>query len=632
MKTLAKVLMVCWLVASGVHSQVADSSTTQVSPDGSTSDSMSSSSPPPEATSPSSPAPEATSPSSPAPEATSPSSPAPEATSPSSPAPEATSPSSPAPDTTSPSSPAPDTTSPSSPAPDTTSPSSPAPEVTSPSSPAPEVTSPSSPAPEVTSPSSPAPDTTSPSSPAPEVTSPSSPAPDTTSPSSPAPDTTSPSSPAPDTTSPSSPAPDTTSPSSPAPDTTSPSSPAPEVTSPSSPAPEVTSPSSPAPDTTSPSSPAPDTTSPTPVEGTTTPVTVSPNSPNTAETSTPDASTPPTVTARPDPCMSNPCPVRSRCEPRFDNYTCVCFTGLVLQDNVCKEANVFPAEIRVFRNFTQAMADKTSEEFKKTSDEIVAELQSTLNNNTEGYITSIVFSLREGSVIANVQNIYSPTSTTTATAVNKAFVIAASCTGCLFAGATLTDTKLCSAPDACDPISTTCSEKDGKLNCECKSGYVKTNFTDRSCVVCPSGSKAKNNECVSCSFGYSGVNCQESYMLAVVVVSCVLGGLLLILLIVLIVICCRKSKKGSASPAKSSPYVEYDFRNRTVPKIPRANANSKGWEPANLELVESGSTRALVMPDHQSNGMKNFGNQNMAGIAYRTHGHINPYFQSNEGH
>ena len=48
-----------------------------------------------------------------------------------------------------------------------------------------------------------------------------------------------------------------------------------------------------------------------------------------------------------------------------------------------------------------------------------------------------------------------------------------------------------------------------------------------------------------------------------------------------------------------------DFRNPTVPKIPRANANSKGWEPTNLELAESGSTRALFTPDRQGNGMVN---------------------------
>ncbi|XP_062382396.1 mucin-13-like [Sardina pilchardus] len=529
MKTLAKVLMVCWLVAAVVQG---------TTPDTSTLDPLSSSSPTPDSTS------------SLSPDASSP--PTPDASS--SPTPEASS------------SPTPDASSP--PTPDASSP----------------------PTPEATSP--PTSDATSP------------PSPDATSP--PSPDATSP--PSPDATSP--PSPDATSP--PSPDATSP--PSPDATS--LPSPDATS-SSPVDGATSPSTSAPDTVSPNTAE----------TSPNTAETSSPDVSTPPPTTARPDPCLSNSCPEDSRCEPRFDSYVCVCLTGLVLQDNTCKKANVFPADIRIIREFTEAMKDKTSEEFKKNSDEIVAELQKTLTT-TDGYITSTVLSLRNGSVIADVQNIYNSESSITAEEVKVAFHKAAECPDCLFAGATLSDTKLCAAPDACDLLSTTCSEADGKLSCDCKSGYVKTNFTDRSCSVCPSGFEAKDNECVSCSFGYSGVNCQESYMLAVVVVSCVLGGLLLILIIVLIVICCKKSKKSSH--AKNSPYVDIDFRNKAVPKIPRANANSKGWEPTNLELVESGSTRALVLSDRQSNGMKNFGNQ--TGIAYRTHGHVNPYFQSNEGH
>ncbi|XP_026102858.1 mucin-13-like [Carassius auratus] len=67
-------------------------------------------------------------------------------------------------------------------------------------------------------------------------------------------------------------------------------------------------------------------------------------------------------------------------------------------------------------------------------------------------------------------------------------------------------------------------------------------------TVCPSGYKAENNTCVRCPFGYSGFNCDDSSLLALVVVACVLGGILLIVILaVLIYICVTRCNKKSSS-------------------------------------------------------------------------------------
>lgn len=300
----------------------------------------------------------------------------------------------------------------------------------------------------------------------------------------------------------------------------------------------------------------------------------------------------------------------------------MCFPGLVLQENICKRAKVFTGDLSINTNFTEAMKDRASKEFQETSDEIISALKTTIGGR-KGYIKSTVLSLRRGSVVAEVENIYGVDATVTPEDVSNDLKEASNCESCLLKGATYKAGELCS-DKACDLLSTTCSDENGLLECKCKPGYVTTMFSNRSCSICPSGYKEENNECVSCPFGYSGVNCDDSFLLAVVVVSCVLGGLLLILLIVLIVICCRKSKRTSGGTEKDSPYIDVDFRGRSVPKIPRANANNKGWEPNNLELVESGSTRALVP---ERNGAKNYREQNVP--AYRTHGHVNPYYENN---
>ncbi|XP_063077127.1 mucin-13b [Engraulis encrasicolus] len=505
-------------------------------------------------------------------------------------------------------------------APESTASPNPTPESTAPPNPTPESTAPPNPTPATTALPNPTPESTASPNPTPESTASPNPTPESTASPNPTPESTASPNPTPDSTASPNPTPATTASPNPTPESTAQPNPTPESTASPNPTPESTASPNPTPESTASPNPTPDSTaSPNPTPETT----ASPNSTPEASTS-PAPETPTPETPKPDPCLSNPCPDNSKCEQRFDGYTCVCRPGLVLQDEVCTSAKVFTGNLRIVQQaFEQDMEDKTSEVFKKTTADIVAELRTVLGTS-KGYITSTVQKLSKGSVVADVENIYELSSDVTAEVVNKAVAKRAECSGCLFEKAKLEDTSLCDAADACDLLTTTCNDTGGVLSCDCKEGYVKTDFTDRSCSVCPSGYEAKDNKCEPCSFGYSGVNCKESYLLAVVVISCVLGALLLILLIILIVLCCKKSKKGSGSLAKSSPYIDMDFRNQAVPKIPRATHNNKGWEPSNLEMVESGSTRALVNP---SNGMKQY---NGGVAAYRTHGQVNPYYQPNE--
>uniref|UniRef100_UPI0037E8C4CE protein HEG-like n=1 Tax=Semicossyphus pulcher TaxID=241346 RepID=UPI0037E8C4CE len=143
---------------------------------------------------------------------------------------------------------------------------------------------------------------------------------------------------------------------------------------------------------------------------------------------------------------------------------------------------------------------------------------------------------------------------------------------------------------------------------------------------------------MKCSFGYAGFNCNDSALLAVVVISCVLGGILIILILALLIYCFCGGRSQSKPDSSSSPYASDDTNQpwpTGITPIPRATTN---WDAApSIELTEGGSTRALVDKKHQTNGltgsydlnpdgMKTFKGKNPSRYSYLVQGHENPYF------
>ncbi|KAG7492159.1 hypothetical protein MATL_G00012370 [Megalops atlanticus] len=351
-------------------------------------------------------------------------------------------------------------------------------------------------------------------------------------------------------------------------------------------------------------------------------------------------------TNRPQACSSNPCPFDSICVEMFSTFTCRCLAGSFFDKGSCVPAKVFPGDLHLTKlEFTEKMSDTSSREFQETALKIEEMLRKALKTQN-GYIKSTVLQLRKGSVIATVDNIYdrssNATQNTSTTAINEFISTCGSNCGPL-ENATFKETALCQQnPSPCDTDTTECSSGNGGIaSCTCKSGYISSQFSNTSCMACPSGQKAVNNMCVPCPFGYAGFNCSDSALLAVVVISCVLGGLLLILLLVFLFCCCRTSHKEISY---NSPYpaheVQGQWSTQQMPKIPRATANPN-WEPTQLEMTESGSTRALVAKDRPRNGamalydvstddLRTFKDKNPSRYSYLVQGQDNPYFVADE--
>ncbi|KAG7459747.1 hypothetical protein MATL_G00214010 [Megalops atlanticus] len=349
-------------------------------------------------------------------------------------------------------------------------------------------------------------------------------------------------------------------------------------------------------------------------------------------------STTPTTTKPAGSCSSHSCPFDSTCENLFTGFRCLCLPGSFLSGDWCVQAKVFPGIMRLASiPFEDAMTNKLSQIFLDTTKDISEMLRVTLRNQP-GYLKSTVLELRRGSVIATVENIFQRTSNVTQESTSTAIATAIQeCGGgCgLLARAEFSATNLCSQePGPCDTVTTDCSySADGIVTCNCKPGYINSRYSNRSCIACPSGQKAENGKCVVCPFGYAGFDCNDSSLLAIVVISCVLGGLLLILFLAFIIYCWRRPRKEADC---SSPYKDEDFRNmwpnKDILPIPRASLN---WDPAQIEMTESDSNTQLARKS-LVNGMtgsydgaedlKTFKGKHTTRYSYLVQGHENPYF------
>uniref|UniRef100_A0A4W5JQ96 Mucin 13b, cell surface associated n=1 Tax=Hucho hucho TaxID=62062 RepID=A0A4W5JQ96_9TELE len=365
-----------------------------------------------------------------------------------------------------------------------------------------------------------------------------------------------------------------------------------------------------------------------------------------ATTEGPTATTPTeasTTSSKPDPCVSHPCKGGSSCQPGYgSHFTCLCLAGQRYSETrrQCEEAQVFPGSLLLPKMpFEEDMTDPQSNIFNVTAADLTT-LMGKILGTQAGYIDSTVLKLSKmpggsartfwsqpGGVNVTMENNFELDSiieeghikAKIQGAINVCAKTGALCLDDLLNSATYEETDLCHLyRKPCEDATTTCKSSNGRPECTCQDNYVKSEYSIRTCKACESGKKAVNGVCIDCSFGYSGLNCNESWKLTLVIVGTVLGALLLITLIMLPVVARKTSKKSSSKkssrnaevPTYTSPYPTKDFRASTltnggvtnassgfagVPKIPRAVPNNNSWDRgSNLEMTESGSRQALV--------------------------------------
>ncbi|XP_061837283.1 uncharacterized protein [Nerophis lumbriciformis] len=345
-------------------------------------------------------------------------------------------------------------------------------------------------------------------------------------------------------------------------------------------------------------------------------------------------------------CPAEPCPLESVCL----NGTCQCLSGSFLVDGRCTRGQVFAGQLHLSSlDFNSDMLNRSSKAFQNTAGNIATALAGAFSDQP-AYIRSDVVQLAPGSVIATVNNIFANMAASQESVEQTIKEVIASSSQGLLINATFSSTDLCGqAPFPCDTVTAVCTSANGLVICSCKQGYVSTVYSNTSCKACPSGQHGVDNICKTCAFGYGGLNCRDSSLLAVVVVSCVLGGILLILISALLAYCCWRRCQGDPG-SSSSPYPTGELAKpwpSDITPIPRATATST-WDTASMEMTEGGSTRVLVDGKNHTNGvgfqlkqarwkksgsydlntdaMKTFKSKNPSRYSYLVEGHKNPYF------
>ncbi|XP_070708281.1 mucin-13b, partial [Pempheris klunzingeri] len=342
------------------------------------------------------------------------------------------------------------------------------------------------------------------------------------------------------------------------------------------------------------------------------------------------------TTPTPDPCEEEQCGDGSTCVPRADqNFECLCLAGDYYNNNTknCENAKVFPGHLLLpGMKYTNQMTDTMSTEFLNAYRKIKSEFDNVFEGVLDYENTNVVelrpltkpkvWALPE--VNATVEIIFSASSDISTKEIEKKIENAATCADCLLANAKFAETKLCDK-NPCHNKTTECSSGNGSYTCTCLEDYLETDFSNRLCIACPSGQKIQGSICVDCSYGYSGLNCSESWQLALVIIGSVLGGLLLITLTLLPIVAYKSSKKSSkkkknadtgkpnvshfpdkaplvngnfaksqAAPVNGSANGPTAFANAGVPRIPRATANNSWDSRTNLEMTPSNSRQNLV--------------------------------------
>ncbi|KAI4822210.1 hypothetical protein KUCAC02_007769 [Chaenocephalus aceratus] len=268
----------------------------------------------------------------------------------------------------------------------------------------------------------------------------------------------------------------------------------------------------------------------------------------------------------------------------------------------CAQAQVFSGKLHLTSlTFKNEMSNRSSVIFRETAFQISTTLRNALKNQP-GYKQSDVVQLKPGSVqaIAIQEAIANPENT-------------------LLADATFIGTNLCvQEPLPCDVSTTMCTNTNGRPLCSCREGYISILYSNSSCKACPSGQREVGDTCQPCAFGYAGFNCNDSALLAVVVISCVLGGVLIILLLTLLIYCFRMRS------SKSKPDLSRKMTDGGSAHVKKHQTNGLGFHPKQKGWKKSGSY------DLNPDGMNTFTGKNPSRYSYLVQGHENPYFLPGE--
>ncbi|XP_059775964.1 mucin-13, partial [Balaenoptera ricei] len=351
-------------------------------------------------------------------------------------------------------------------------------------------------------------------------------------------------------------------------------------------------------------------------------------------TSTTNTTTPTTLSQSPSkPCQVDPCEGGSSCVNLHDRRFCLCSEGFYYNSSTCNKGKIFPGTITVKISSTSGLEDENSVAYQELYLKITTFFKNAFNNTDYGQTVIRKLSTSPSArseirtVHVEVVNIFIETTKETEENISRTIENA-------IANSPTEFTEYIKQ-DRCNYYG--CEKKNEQddcasgLLCQCKPGLQRPSPQIPLCVAlgpkCPGNCSTENNRqclvknsgeancvclpgykkdnrgiCQPCAFGYSGVDCEDSFQLILTIVGTIAGILILGMVIALIFSVRSKNKSRNV---EEENLIENDFRNLKLRETGFSNLGADGSifpkirvnlpkesQPQNPYIVQGGLPRA----------------------------------------
>uniref|UniRef100_A0A8C6B3D7 SEA domain-containing protein n=1 Tax=Monodon monoceros TaxID=40151 RepID=A0A8C6B3D7_MONMO len=313
---------------------------------------------------------------------------------------------------------------------------------------------------------------------------------------------------------------------------------------------------------------------------------------------------------------------------------CLCLEGYYYSNSTCNKGKIFPGTITVNISPTSGLEDENSVAYQELHFNITRFFEKAFDSSD--YRQTVIAKLSTSpsarsamhTVDVAVVNIFLETTKQTEETVSCAIERAIKHSANEF-------TRYIKQ-DRCDYYG--CEKENGQddctsgLLCQCKPGLLRPNPQIPQCVAlgpeCPDDCNTQNTQkqclvkdswnatcvclpgykeddrgiCQQCAFGYSGVDCEDSFQLILTIVGTIAGILILGLVIAIIFLVSSKNKRRNVEEQK---LIENDFQNLKLRNtgfsnlgadgsiFPKINMNlPKESQPQNPYVIQGGIPRA----------------------------------------
>ncbi|XP_054557084.1 mucin-13, partial [Talpa occidentalis] len=337
------------------------------------------------------------------------------------------------------------------------------------------------------------------------------------------------------------------------------------------------------------------------------PPTAAPSGSSTASASlstTPDSTTPAKLPAPSSPCKTDSCGSGSSCVNLHNEYFCLCPVGQYYKNSTCTEGDIFPGTITVKINGSSDLENESSEAYQQLYNKVTLFFQDAFAGEEYGQTVILKISLSpsarsemragENNVEVTVVNIFAQ-GAVDEKVVDQAIQKAVEKTphfekykqqnlceyyGCVDDGKGCRDNLQCTCkpglerPNPQVPICVAVSTCPGTCTAEHHKQCLWNTKTNTPVCTCLPGYKNDSNGlCQKCSFGYSGINCEDQFQLILTIVGSIAGILILGMVIALIFVVRSKNKNKNIEKQR---LIEDDFSSMRLRGMGVSNFGADG--------------------------------------------------------